>query len=111
MKFNEKFRTAVRILTLGTAFITSAIPVNANAIMETEWFQGGMRLASDATAAGIVIFPVIGLAFAGYFWFRRGIAEPEEKNGWRKRAIDAMLIGVIVGLISGIASLITSYLA
>lgn len=107
---HEIRKLTAKIISAGTALLAFATPVSANAIMEAPWFQGGMQLAKDATAAGLVIFPLIGIAFSIYYWFRRGIAEPEEKKRWQDRAVNAMLIGIVVGLISGVASLLSSYM-
>lgn len=111
MKNIEMKKIAGKIIGTGTAILAFATPVSANAIMETAWFKGAMKLANDATSAGLVIFPLIGIAFSIYYWFRRGIAEPEEKKRWQDRAVNAMLIGIVVGLISGVASLLSSYMA
>lgn len=83
--------------------------VSANSLMEQPFVTGALQLVQDATAISALLFPSLGILYAGYYWWRRSAAEPQEKPQWRDRAVDAASVGIVIGLISALVSVVTSY--
>lgn len=112
MKMKEWIKQAVQMASV-TAVIAMLTPTASatNKLMEQTWVTGGIQLIKDATAVSMIVFPLLGILEAGYFWWRRSTAEPQEKAQWRDKTINAASVGIVIGLISGIVSVVTSYLA
>ncbi len=86
-----------------------AINVLADSIADSQLGQGLVNLFQDLSTWLVILSAAAGIAMAGYYIFRRIMADEQDGKLWEKRIKTAIICGVAGALVGGIVRLIASY--
>ena len=103
MKMKRKMICAAVALTL---LIT---PAFAGDLATSKIGAGIKAMIQDLSLYLTVLSPLIGGAFGGYYFIRRGGSDEQDGKMWTKRIYTAIGCGVAGMLVGGIISLVSSY--
>ena len=106
---NIKKRIA-RIATFAAAVVgVSVFPAYAGDLESSPVVTGTRALINDVTTILIALSLVLGACAATYFIVRKSMADEADGKTWQKRAVTAIVCGVLGALMSGIVKVISGY--
>lgn len=107
----RKNNRIINVMMLATVMMLLTIPTAhaAGGFANSNIALGTQRLLEDVSHVLMILGPIAGAAFAGYFLIRRGMADEPDGRMWNKRIATAIICGVAVLLVGGIINLISGY--
>ena len=90
-------------------FLSNTTLVYANDITDSEIYKGIKKMLEDASAALLVLAPIVGALLFGYFSIRKGAADEMDHKMWDKRKNIVLVSTVSVFIASALISLLTGY--
>ena len=106
----KRFReTVVAAVCTACVFFSSAVPVSAAGLQDSEIVKGTEKLIGDVTTWLMVLAPVVAGMLIIYFYIRRAAADEVDQKKWNNRIVVAVVscIGAVLG--SALLNLILGY--